>query len=123
MVKTGMIVLGIGLTALWALGLWADRTAVILWFDAVLALLSFGIAGLEREEEMGASRGGGPALIALGLATVAIVSVATGQRAWVSGLNFLAACAYLGLAIAAASRGRHAYAHARPRRRGGGGYF
>lgn len=122
MVRMGAIALGIGLTALWALGLWADRGAVILWFDAVLALLSFGVAGLEREDELGASRGGGPALIALGLATVAIVSVASRQPRWVSAANFLFACAYLGLAIASATRGRHVYAHARPRQRRGGGF-
>lgn len=120
MVRIGAIVLGIGLTALWALGLWADRSALILWFDAVLALLSFGVAGLEREDEMGATRGGGPALVALGLTAVVIGSMASGQPAWVSAANFVFACAYLVLAIVAASRGRHVYARARsPRRRGG----
>ena len=118
MIRAGAIALGIGLTALWALGLWADRSAVILWFDAVLALLSFGVAGLEREDELGLSRGGPPALIALGLAVLAIVGIAAGQPRWVNGANFLFACAYLALAIAGAShRGQHAFAQARSRMR------
>jgi hypothetical protein len=116
MIRVGVIVLGIGLTALWALGLWADRSAVILWFDAVMALLSFGVAGIEREDELGVSRGGAPALIGLGLAVIAIAGVARGQPRWANGANFLFALAYLSLAVVGASqRGQQAFAQARSR--------
>jgi len=119
MVRLGCIALGGALAALWALGLWADRSATILWFDAVFALLAFSVAALEREDELGASRGGAPALLALGLGIVAIVGLAAGQPRWAVWANFLAAFGALAIAIAGASSGREAYAHARgrPRRR------
>jgi hypothetical protein len=116
MIRVGAIVLGVGLALLWALGLWADRSATILWFDAVLALLSFGVAALEREDELGVSRGGAPALIALGLAAVGILGTAAGQARWAAIANFVFACAYAALAVAGASRrGQHAFAQARSR--------
>jgi hypothetical protein len=110
MIRRGSIVLGVALLFLWAIGLRADDRAVILWFDLVAAVLAFGVAALENEDELGATRGLGPAVVGLGLAAVWIGSLATGQPRWAAWANFILACAFLGLAIAGASRGRHAVA-------------
>jgi hypothetical protein len=105
MVRKGVVVLGVALALLCALGLAADRRAVLLWFDAVAAVLSFGAAGLVRERELGASRGGGPAVLGLGLGVLWAVGLAARQQPWAVWANFALACAYLVLAIAAATRG------------------
>jgi hypothetical protein len=110
MIRRGSIVLGVALLFLWAIGLRIDDGAEILWFDLVAAVVAFGIAALEREDEIGATRGLTPAILGLGLGALWIGGLATGQPRWAAWANFIAACAFLGLAIAAASRGRHALA-------------
>jgi hypothetical protein len=111
MVKTGAAVLGGVLALLWALGLAIDRHATILWFDAVLALVSFAVVLLEHEEEMGTTRAAAPGLIGVGLVAVGIGGLALGQPRWASWANLLMACAYLALAVASAGRARGVHLH------------
>jgi hypothetical protein len=106
MVRKGVIALGAALAALAVVGLAIEHNrAALLWFDAVAAVLSFGEAGLVNERELGATRAGGPAVLALGLTVVWIAGLATQQPRWAVWANFVFACAYLGLAMVAASRG------------------
>jgi hypothetical protein len=118
MIRIGTVALGGALALLWAVGLAVDRQAVVLWFDAVAALLSFGVAAIEHEEELGMSRAAGPAIIGLGLAAIWILALAWKQPAWVAWANFVAAGCYLALAAAGAMRARHPapLAHARAHR-------
>ncbi|HSS38183.1 MAG TPA: hypothetical protein VLT58_05390 [Polyangia bacterium] len=44
MVRKSCFVLGIGLAILWWVGLSENQSATVLWFDAVAAVLSFGMA-------------------------------------------------------------------------------
>jgi len=114
MVRTWLIILGFALALLWLLGLAADRSVTLLWFDAVAAVLSFTQAALIHEQDLGATRGGGPALLGLGLAAVWIAGLAMREPPWAVWANFALACGYLGLAIAAAaSREREVSGHAR----------
>jgi hypothetical protein len=101
-----LVVLGFALALLWLLGLAADRHVTLLWFDAVAAALSFTQAALMREDELGTTRGGGPAVIGLGLAAVWIAGMAMREPPWAVWANFALACGYIGLAIAAAASGR-----------------
>jgi hypothetical protein len=117
MIRRGSVVLGVALAALAGFGLWADRSAVMLWFDLVAAILAFGVAALEREDELGPSRGWGPAAIGLGLAALWIAGLTTNQPRWAVWANFLAACAFLALAAMSAAQGRRAVTAVAQRRR------
>jgi len=108
MIRKGVVGLGVALAAFVVIGLRVDSRAVILWFDLVAAVLSVGIAGIEREDEMGAMRGAAPGLIGLGLGALWIVGLGSQQPRWAVWGNFVAACAYLTLAAVGASRGREA---------------
>jgi len=127
MIRKGVVGLGVALAAFAVIGLRVDSGATILWFDLVAAVLSVGIAGLEHEEEMGASRALAPVLVGLGLAAVWIGGLAAGQPRWAAWGNFVAAAAYLGLAAASVARMGEALPAARglrarvprPRRRSG----
>ena len=105
MVRKGVVILGIGLALLAAIGLAVDRQAHLLWFDVLAAVLSIGEVGLINERDLAAAAGAGPAVIAVGLTAVWIVGLASHQPAWTVWANFAFACAYLLLAIAAAARG------------------
>ena len=108
MLRKGMLVLGLALGLVAALGLHFDHRATLLWFAVIAALLSIGETGIIRERELGATRGIGPAVIGLGLAVVWVVGLHFGQRSssWAAWVTFVFACAYLGLAIVAARQGR-----------------
>jgi hypothetical protein len=117
MIRRGAVVLGVALAALAGFGLWADRSAVMLWFDLVAAILAFGVAALEREDELGATRGWGPAAIGLGLGALWIAGLTSGQPRWAVWANFLFACAFLALAVMGAAEGRRAATAVAHRRR------
>jgi hypothetical protein len=112
MLRKGMLVLGLALGLLAALGLHFDHRATLLWFGVIAAVLSVGETAIIRERELGATRGIGPGLIGLGLAAVWIVGLHAGRRSaspspsWAAWATFVFACAYLGLGIAAARQGR-----------------
>ncbi len=117
MVRKSCFVLGAGLAILWWVGLSKDRAATLLWFDAVAAVLSFGMAALLQEPERNPSRPLGPAVVGLGLAAVWIGGMASGQPIWASWLNFAFALAYMGVATAAALETRWAHTHSYSRAR------
>jgi hypothetical protein len=104
MVRKSCFLLGIGLAILWWVGLSENHAATILWFDAVGAVLSFGIAALVEDPERKPSRALGPAVLGLGLGAVWIAALAAQQPLWAAWLNFVFAVAYLGVATAAAMR-------------------
>src|SRR4029077_9876214 len=106
MVRKSSLLIGFGLGFMWWFGLSQDRSATILWFDAVGAVLAFGIAGLVDESGHNPSRAVGPAVLGLGLGVVWIVGMARHQPAWVNWMNFLFAVACLGVAIVAAGAQR-----------------
>ena len=102
MVRKSCFILGIGLAVLWWVGLSQNHAATILWFDAVAAVLAFGIAALLPDpEENTPSRALGPAVLGLGLAAVWIVGMAAHQPLWASWLNFVFALSFIGVAASA----------------------
>jgi hypothetical protein len=118
MVRKSSFGIGLGLALLWAIGLGLNSHATMLWFNAVAAIVAFGIAALveEREGEHNPANAFGPALLGLGLAVLWVVGVASHEPRWVSWLNFLFALACFAVAIMALS-GRevhiHSHSHAR----------
>jgi hypothetical protein len=114
MVCKSLLLLGLGLAILWWFGLSRNPSATVLWFDAVGAVLSFGSAGLIGDADESSSLTVVPALFGLGFSAVAVASGARGQPVWATGMNFLFALAYLGVAIAAGvGARRRLHAHAR----------
>ena len=112
MVRKGSFLIGAGLALMWWIGLSLDSSAKILWFDAVGAVLAFGIGGLVDDSvERRQSYAAGPAVLGVGLAAVWILGMAFRQPFWVNWMNFLFAACSLGLAIAAGSK-RHVEARA-----------
>jgi hypothetical protein len=109
------LVLGLALAALWAIGLGLDRSAAILWFDAVAAVLSFGVAALVDDSNPNPIRAFGPALLSVGTGALFIVGASTRQPVWATWLNLLFAIAYIGVAIVAVNP---ELAPSRVRRRG-----
>jgi hypothetical protein len=113
MVRRGSFLIGAALALTWWIGLSLDRSATILWFDAVAAVLAFGIGGLVDDSvEHRRSYGAGPAVLGVGLAAVWIMGMAFRQPMWANWLNFVFAACSLGLAIAASSK-RHVEAPTR----------
>src|SRR6478735_1558479 len=53
MVRKSSFVIGLGLALLWAIGLGLNGHATMLWFNAVAAIVAFGIAGLVDERTTG----------------------------------------------------------------------
>jgi hypothetical protein len=107
MVRRSSYIIGLGLALLWWIGLSFKSNAGLLWFDAVGAVLAFGIAGLVDDTvESHPSYALGPAILGLGLTAVWIAGMASGQPAWASWMNFLFAAACLAVAVMAATAGR-----------------
>jgi hypothetical protein len=114
MVRKSSLLLGLGLAILWWFGLHRDASATVLWFDAVAAVLSFGVAGIIGDGEESPAVSAVPALMGLGLGAVWLAGMARGQPAWANWMNFLFAVAYLGVAIASTvGARRRVHAHAR----------
>jgi len=112
MVRIGSWVIGLGLALFWWIGLSLNHSATLLWFDAVAAVVAFGIGGLvDDSTEERASYALGPAVLGLGLAVVWIVGLATGQPAWVSWPNFAFACASLAISVMTVSSQRLELSH------------
>ena len=110
MVRKSSFVIGLGLALLWAIGLGLNGHATMLWFNAVAAIVAFGIAGLVDEREHNPANAFGPGLLGLGLAVLWVVGVASHEPRWVSWLNFLFAIACFAVAIMAVS-GRQVHIH------------
>jgi hypothetical protein len=102
MVRKSSYVIGLGLALLWVIGLGVNRHATLLWFDAVAAIIAFGIGSLVDETgEHNPANAFGPAMLGLGLAALWIVGIASSQPAWVAWLNFPFAVACLAVAVTA----------------------
>ena len=113
MVRKSSYIIGLGLALLWGIGLAVRPQATLLWFDAVAAVVAFGIGALVDETgEHNSANAFGPAMLGLGLATLWIVGVANSQPAWVAWLNFLFAVASLAVAVMAVGT-RHVEARSR----------
>ena len=69
MVRKSCFILGIALGIFWWVGLSRTRRPPLLWFDAIAAVLAFGMAALLSDPERNPSRAFGPALLGLGLAS------------------------------------------------------
>ena len=107
MVRRSSFIIGLGLALFWWIGLSLNHNATLLWFDAVGAVLAFGIGGLVDDTvEHNPSYALGPAVLGLGLAVVWIVGMASSQPRWVPWFNFLFAAASLAVAVMAAATGR-----------------
>ncbi|MES1165423.1 MAG: hypothetical protein ABUR63_06695 [Verrucomicrobiota bacterium] len=119
MVRKSCFILGIGLAILWWVGLSENQTATMLWFDAVAAVLSFGMAALIEEPERKPSRALGPAVLGLGLAAVWVSGMAAHQPLWASWLNFGFAVAFLAVATSTVlgTEWAHSVSHRRTARR------
>ena len=114
MVRKSCFILGIGLGLLWWVGLSENQSASVLWFDAIAAVLSFGMAALIEDPERSPSRALGPAVLGVGLAAVWIGGMAAHQPVWASWLNFAFAVAFLAVASSAVLGTRWAHtAHQR----------
>jgi hypothetical protein len=98
MVRISSFVLGLALALFWWIGLQLDRSATILWFDAVAAILSFAVGGLVDDEHPASAHAAPPALLGLGLAVLWIAGTAGGQPAWVNWLNLFFGLTYLAVA-------------------------
>jgi hypothetical protein len=107
MVRRSSFLIGLGLALFWWIGLSLNHNATLLWFDAVAAVVAFGIGGLVDDTvQHRPSDAFGPAVLGLGLAVLWIVGIASRQPAWVSWLNFPFAVACLAVAVMALGRGR-----------------
>jgi hypothetical protein len=114
MVRKSSLAIGLALAVLWWLGLSQDRSATILWFDAVAAVIAFGIAGIVVDDTSEhPARAAGPALLGLGLGLLWVIGMTRHQPAWANWANFLLAVACLAVAIAAVGSRYHVPAHVR----------
>jgi hypothetical protein len=108
MVRKSTFAIGLGLAVLWWLGLSQDQSARILWFDAIAAVLSFGIGGLiDEPSDVGSTVGAATAcaVMSVGLGALWIIGMSVRQPAWANWFNFLFAVAYMATAVMAVSRG------------------
>jgi hypothetical protein len=114
MVRRSSLLIGLGLALLWWIGLSLDRSATMLWFNAVAAVIAFAIAGLVDEKEDNPANALGPAMLGLGLAALWIVGIASHQPVWLTWANFVFAAACLGVAVmAVGARHAHITSHSR----------
>jgi hypothetical protein len=99
MVRTGDVVLGIGLVILWIAGLSAHATGWLTWLDGLAALGAFAIGGAVATRT-GAAAGTATIALSLGLFVLWIVALATDASLWLSWCTFAFALALLILGIA-----------------------
>src|SRR5262245_41152004 len=104
MLRISSFVLGLALALFWWIGLMLDRSATILWFDAVAAVVSFAFGVLVDEPERNAGLAAPPVILGLGLAALWLFGTAAGQPAWVNWLNLFFGLCYLGVAVVSARR-------------------
>jgi len=117
MVRKSCFILGLALALSWWIGLSRDHSATVLWFNAVAAILSFGIGILVDDHDRRPSHAGGPVVLGLGMGALYIAGTAAHQPMWANLLNLLFAIAFLGVAVVTADvHHRLAFAHY-PRRR------
>jgi hypothetical protein len=107
MVRTSSIILGVGLIALWLVGLANHATAWLTWLVGVGGLCAFGIAAaVSPDSRIGERRGyatpvGGPIALAIGLFVLWIVALSIGATGWLAWWTFAGGCAFLILGLLA----------------------
>jgi hypothetical protein len=101
MLRKGLLILGGALALFSVVGLAVDRSATMLWFVVMAAMLSIGSAFIvEDEHALGSSRGAAPGMIGLGLIAVFVVGLAWHQPAWSVWLTFVLGIAALAVSMA-----------------------
>ena len=116
MVRKSCFILALALALSWWVGLSRDHTAVVLWFNAVAAVLSAGVGLLVDDGQRRPSHVGGPVVLGLGMGALYIAGTAAHQPMWANMLNLLFAIAFLAVAVISAGA-HHRLAFAHPRRR------
>ncbi len=104
MSKTFSIILGLGLIALWAVGIsTGDVTGWLLWLDGIIGIGAL-IMGLAMNRDSSKNlRVGGPVWVALCLFALWIIGLYLGATSWLSWWTFGFACAFLIPGIASTS--------------------
>jgi hypothetical protein len=116
MVRKSCFILGLALALSWWIGLSRDHGATVLWFNAVAAVLSFGIGALVDESSRRPSHAAGPVVLGLGMGALYLAGTAAHQPLWANVLNLMFAIAFLAVAVVSAGV-HHRLAFAHPRRR------
>lgn len=116
MVRKSCFLLGLALALTWWIGLSRDHTATVLWFNAVGAVLAFGIGGLVDDTGRRPSHAAGPVVLGLGMGAVGIAGMAAHQPLWANLLNLTFGIAFMAVAVAAIGVNRLVPAHSRMRR-------
>lgn len=97
--------IGLGLTALWVVGLCTDANVWLVWTIGLAAMAAFATVGLVPEREGGLWAGICLALIGLVLMGVWLVGLGTDFPDGLAWWTFLGAAATLGVAVGAALQG------------------
>jgi hypothetical protein len=116
MVRKSCMVLGLCLGLVWWFGLSRSPATTILWFNAIAAVMAFGISGLIPDGPERPSYAWAPAILGLALGAVWLGGMAAHQAGWAVWANFVFAVAFLGVAIAATAAQRGVLASARHNR-------
>jgi len=102
MVRKSSFLIGLGLALFWWIGLSLNHGMIMLWFNAIGAVVAFAIGGLVDDSvEHNPANAFGPGVLGLGLAALWIVAIDTRQPIWFTWLNFLFAAACLAVAVMA----------------------
>ena len=97
--------LGLGLTALWVLGLSYDGPSWLVWLDGAAALIALaGVAMVGTTDMAGVTTW---PILTLVLFALWLFGLAVGAPPWLAWLNFLVGCGFLALTAAFALRQRH----------------
>lgn len=100
MLKRFTTLLGVGLLALWALGLGDARASSwVVWLLGLGSLWSFGIALYSSDVPSQVERVAQPLALAVGLFAVWLIGIALDSVAWLNRWTFVSAMAYLFLGI------------------------
>ena len=84
--------LGLGLATLWVVGLSVDATVWLTWAAGIAATLALAAVGLVPERHSSLVAGAALGLIALALAGLWVVGLATHATPWLTWWTFVAAC-------------------------------
>jgi hypothetical protein len=109
------VVLAIGLVILWIAGLNAHAAGWLTWLDGVAAVCAFLIAGSVASSLGRGSTSGFLVALAVGLAILWIIGLATHAALWLTWWTFGFACAFLLLGIGAGVRAGHEVRPTQPR--------
>ncbi|HSN31371.1 MAG TPA: hypothetical protein VLU41_01700 [Ideonella sp.] len=104
MVRGISMVLAVGLVVLWIVGLGQHSTAWLTWLDGLAALFGFAVAAGIAPGVTRAAAAGAPISLAVGLASLWIIGLATHAAAWLTWWTFAFSVAYLLVGISAGAQ-------------------